>query len=115
MKHKKTFEDILTMVQEHEEAPEYALCLKLMEEAGEFAEVLNYELGWLKPKEDGREFEPLIEEAADVIITVMGTLARHQMHKHPRALNLDLLAAIQKKAKKYSKKLGVNDEYFTSD
>ena len=93
------------MVQEYEKAPEYALCLKLFEEGGEFAEVLNYELGHLKQK-PGKEFEPLIEEAADVIITVIGTLARHNMHKHPRTINLELLAAIQKKANKYSNKLG---------
>ena len=113
MKHKKTFENIFTMVQEYENAPTYALCLKLFEEGGEFAEVLNYELGHLKPKD--KEFEPLVEEAADVIITVIGTLARHNMHKHPRVLNLELLAAIKKKATKYSKKLGAEqEEYFTN-
>ena len=113
MKYRQTIEDIFAMVQKYEDAPPWALGLKLSEETGEFSEVMLHELGFLKHKE--KKFEPLVEEAADVINTVIGGLARSYPSKHPRELSLLLLEAINKKCGKYSRILGANKEYFTNE
>lgn len=98
------------MVQQYEEAPAWALGLKLSEETGEFSEVLLKELGFLKHKD--KEWEPLMEEAADIINVVVGVLARAYPNRHPRILTLELLDAINKKGAKYSRLMGADCEYF---
>ena len=95
---RKTVEELFAMVQKHEEAPPWALGLKLSEETGEFSEVLLKELGFLKHK--GKDFEPLMEEAADIFNVMIGVLALQYPKRHPRQLTLELLDAINKKGAK---------------
>ena len=97
------------MVQENEIAPSWALGLKLSEEVGEFSEVLLHDLGFLKHKD--KEWEPLVEEAADIINVVVGILALQYPNKHPRELALMLLEALNKKGGKYARLMNT-DEYF---
>lgn len=102
-------EELFMMVQENEEAPAWALGLKLSEETGEFSEVLLHDLGFLKHKD--KEFEPLIEEAADVFNVIIGVLARRFPDENPIDLTEDFLQAVQKKGAKYAKLMGVENEY----
>ena len=58
--------------------PLSVIALKLMEEVGEFAECLNFELGYLQHKVMK---EPLIGEAADIIQVVLAILGKHYIEK----------------------------------
>ena len=64
---------LVDMVQAKEEAPAWALALKLGEESGEFQSNLLHTMGHLHQKEMA---EDIFGEAADVINCVMGTLAK---------------------------------------
>lgn len=109
--YEQTIYNLFDMTKKYEEAPACALGLKLSEETGEFSEALLYELGYLHHKKD-KVFEPPMEEAADIINVLTGVLAVHYPEKTTEMLLVELLAALNKKGRKYAKILGVEDEYF---
>ena len=55
-----------------------------MEEVGEFSEALMHKMGFLPHK---TMKEPLVGEAADVIITVLDTLSAAYPRRFPRSIN----------------------------
>lgn len=63
----------LQLTREFETAEPWALGLKLQEECGEFSEALLKELGYLTHKELK---EPLMGEAADMIVVILATLVQ---------------------------------------
>lgn len=69
---KNTFERIVKLSRQDVKGPE-AMGLKLMEEVGELAECINFELGYLPHKQMK---EPAMGEAADVIQNALAILAK---------------------------------------
>lgn len=102
---------LLKMTQEHEHAPTWAKIMKLSEEVGEFNEVMLHEYGFLKHKNKEWKDTP-IEEAADIMNTVMGILSKHYPDKTPEEISEELLMASKKKGNKYARILGA-EEIFT--
>ena len=80
-----------------------------MEETGEVGEVMLHELGFLKHKD--KEFEPLVEECADVINVLTGILSLVYPKMSPQELSLMLLEALNKKGAKYARLMDT-DDYF---
>lgn len=73
LKLEEQFEYLYKMVDAKEDAPAWALGLKLGEESGEFQQNLLSELGHLHHKEMN---EDIFGEAADVINTVIGAISK---------------------------------------
>lgn len=96
---------LFSMVQEKEEAPAWALGLKLGEEAGEFQSNLLHMHGHLHQKTMD---EDIFGEAADVINTVIGTLAQVYPYQSPDELIKRLREAMHNKGKKYERLLDEN-------
>jgi len=99
---------LFNITQSKEDAPPYALTMKLSEEVGEFNEVMLHELGFLRHKDKDWKDTP-IEEAADIINVLIGTLAVHYPNKTPEELSAELKIAMIKKGNKYARILGATD------
>lgn len=97
---------ITDIVQNHEDAPSWALVLKLGEEVGEFNEAMLKELGFLQHKELK---EGPLGEAADIIITTISILAVQYKDMPPDELITKLEIEIHRKFEKYKKIMGVED------
>jgi len=89
------------MTSKYETMPPVALTVKLSEEVGEFSEVMLHEMGYLRHKDKVWKDTP-IEEAADIINVLIGTLAVHYPDLAPEVLSDELLAAVKKKGTKYA-------------
>ena len=99
------FEYLFAMVQEKEDAPAFALGLKLGEETGEFQQNLLHTYGYLHQKEMK---ENIFGEAADVINTVIGTLGALYPYQTPEDLVARLQEAMYNKGIKYERLLDEN-------
>jgi len=97
------------MTSKYETAPDFALTIKLSEEVGEFSEVMLHEMGYLRHKNKEWKDTP-IEEAADIINVLIGTLAVHYPDVPPEELSDDLLAAVKKKGAKYARLIGAPED-----
>lgn len=93
----KSFERILRLGDE-DAKPLAAMGLKLMEETGELAECINFELGYLPHK---TMKEPLMGEAADVIQNVVAILAKAYPELSHEEILDDLADALEKKTDKW--------------
>ena len=98
-------EYLFAMVQKKEEAPAWALGLKLGEETGEFQSNLLHTMGHLHQKTMD---EDIFGEAADVINTVVGTLAALYPYQSPDELVERLRIAMYNKGQKYERLLDEN-------
>ncbi len=96
------------MVREHDDAPAYAMTIKLSEEVGEFSEIMLKEFGFLKHKTKEWKDTPA-EEAADIINVLIATLVAHYPDKTPDEISNELLTAMIKKGDKYAKLIGAGD------
>jgi hypothetical protein len=101
----KLIEQMFQITQEYENAPAFALTIKLAEEVGEFSEIMLHEFGFLHHKDKEWKDTP-IEEAADIMNVLVGALAVHYPHKTPKQLSDELSAAMLKKGTKYARLLG---------
>lgn len=90
--------DAIDLTRELENAPPAILGLKLAEECGEFSEALSKELGFLQHKETK---EPLLGEAADVIIVVLATLVMTYPDRSLQDITRELRDHIIMKNQKY--------------
>ena len=95
----KEVQRILQFTTDYEDSHPLALTTKLFEEGGELSEVVLKMTGHLRHKD--KEFEPVMEEAADVINVTLGILAVVFPEKSPEELGEELLTALNKKANKY--------------
>ncbi len=108
----KLVQHLFWMTRTYETAPSFALTIKLAEEVGEFSEVMLHELGYLHHKDKEWKDTP-VEEAADIINVLIGTLAVHYPDKTPGQLSDDLFDAITKKGKKYGRIIGATEDVST--
>jgi len=106
---KNTIEHLFWMTKTYETMPAGALALKLSEEVGEFSEIMLHELGYLRHKDKEWKDTP-IEEAADIINILIGTLAMHYPDKSAGQLSDDLYAAVKKKGAKYARIIGADKD-----
>lgn len=79
--------------------PVFARNTKVMEEVGEFSEALLHKFGFLPHK---KLKEPIEGEAADVILTILDTLAGAYPELSAGELTEMLSAQIDKKSKKWA-------------
>lgn len=103
----KTATDSMWITREFESMPALALNNKLAEEFGEFAEALLVEQGYLQHKRD--RIEGTFGEAADVIIVLLGVLAKHHRTMRPEEIKAQLADALERKNQKYINVLGIVD------
>lgn len=96
---------LFEMVQEKEDAPPWALGLKLGEEMGEFQQNLLHTYGHLHQKEMD---EDIFGEAADVINTVIGVLGTLYPFQNSDELVERLQEAMYNKGTKYERLLDKN-------
>jgi NTP pyrophosphatase (non-canonical NTP hydrolase) len=87
--------------------PTLARNAKIMEEVGEFSEALLHKLGYLPHKEMK---EPLVGEAADVIITVIDTLCAAYPEMNEEQLIMTLNEHLRLKSEKWKKVTKVRDQ-----
>ena len=91
---------LIEMAQDKENAPDWALGLKLGEETGEVQSVLLYENGFLQHKEFD---EDVMHEVADVFNVCTAILAKHYSHLTPSEIMVRFNLAVHKKGLKYAK------------
>lgn len=108
----KTIETLLTMSREHEDAPAWALTIKLSEEVGELSEIMLHEFGHLHYKDKEWKDTP-VEESADIMNVILSMLALHYPDKTPEELSWELLDAMIKKGMKYGRVIGAPEDLFT--
>lgn len=101
---------LLEMTREYETATSWAMTMKLTEEVGELNEVMLYEHGYLQYKDKEWKDTP-IEEAADILNTVLGMLSKHYPDKTPEEISQELIGASLKKGKKYGRILGAENVF----
>jgi len=94
-------EALFEMVQTYEDAPSWALALKLTEEVGEFHETVLQDNGYLEHKPPKLD-EDLFYEAADIINVLIGFLAVRFQQFTPTELAEMLYSAIATKGDKYA-------------
>lgn len=99
---------LFLLTKEFEDAPAYALTIKLQEELGEFSEIMLHEMGYLKHKDKEWKDTP-IEEAADIINVLIGTLSKHYDEMSSEELSHELFEAMKKKGTKYARLLGAQN------
>ena len=99
------------MVREHENAPSWALTLKLSEEVGEFSEIILKDYGFLHHKNKKWKDTP-VEEAADIMNVVLGALSKHYPDKTSDEIEQELFDAMNKKGSKYARILGADQDIF---
>ncbi len=80
--------------------PVLARNAKLMEETGEFSQALLHKLGYLPHKEMN---EPLMGEAADVILCLLDTLSSAYSELNPEQVLDSLTQQLLKKSQKWEK------------
>lgn len=97
---------IVTITQQHETAPDWALSMKLSEECGEFNEAMLKELGYLQHKVSK---EGTFGEAADVIIVVLSALAKHYPDLPPSTIVAQLYSKLCEKTGKYEQIMGIGE------
>lgn len=100
---------LFNITSNYETMPPEALTIKLAEEVGEFSEIMLYEMGFLRHKDKEWKDTP-IEEAADIINVLIGTLAMHYPDKAPWELSNDLYEAVKKKGTKYAGLIGATED-----
>ncbi len=103
---------LLEMVREYQDAPSWAMTMKLAEEVGEFSEIMLYEHGYLRHKDKEWKDTPT-EEAADIINTLLGALSMHYPDKSSEEISKELFDAMIKKGNKYARVLGAEPDLFT--
>ena len=96
---------LFKMIQDKEEAPPWALALKLGEELGEFQSNLLHTYGYLHQKEMD---EDIFGEAADMINCIIGVLAKLYPYQTPEELTERLKLATYNKGNKYERFLDEN-------
>lgn len=84
--------------------PVMARNAKLMEEVGEFSQALMFGQGYLPHK---TVEEPLVGEAADVILCVLDTYAAAYPELSPEELAVNLVAQLEKKSAKWDRVMRV--------
>jgi len=100
------FHNLLEMTQNHEDAPDWAMGLKLGEECGEVQTAILKANGFLHHKTLD---EDVLHEIADVMNVCCSILTATYPNLQPIDI-IDLLAeAMEKKGRKYAKVLGVED------
>lgn len=103
---------LLYMTGKHEDAPAWALTIKLSEEVGELSEIMLYQLGHLHHKDKEWKDTP-VEEAADIMNVLLGLLAVHYPDKTSGELSEELLTAMIKKGNKYGRIIGADPDILT--
>lgn len=93
-----TFVDLLSAIKQHETMPDWALGLKLGEEAGEVSEALLKAKGYLRHKELK---EDVLHEIADVFNVCLGILVQRYQNKSVDEIFDMLNQAVYKKGQKY--------------
>lgn len=115
MTEKHAFHDaivkLLELRRKYDEAPTWALVIKLGEEVGELNEIMLHELGFLRHKNKEWKDTP-VEEMADIMNVLLGILIGHYPDKTEEEIAHDLLEALKKKGNKYARVLGA-EELFT--
>jgi len=101
----KVIPRLLYMTATYEDAPAWALCMKLSEEVGELSEIMLHELGHLHHKDKEWKDTPA-EEAADIMNVLLGLLAVHYPEKTSDEISHELLTAMIKKGNKYGRVIG---------
>ena len=100
---------LFRITRDHETMPPEALTIKLSEEVGEFSEIMLHEMGFLRHKDKEWKDTP-VEEAADIINVLIGTLSMHYPEKDVRELADELFAAVKKKGTKYARLIGAEQD-----
>jgi NTP pyrophosphatase (non-canonical NTP hydrolase) len=95
----KILYDLIVLAKEKENAPDWALGLKLSEECGEVAEVLLVDNGFCQHKEIK---EDLFHEIADVFNVCTAILARRYTELSADEIMVRLTQAVEKKGQKYA-------------
>jgi phosphoribosyl-ATP pyrophosphohydrolase len=94
--------NLLKMTRDKETAPDWALGLKLGEEAGEVQTALLYANGFLRHKTLD---EDVMHEVADVFNVCLGLLTQHYPDLTPEEILSQFNTALYVKGKKYAKVL----------
>ena len=108
----KTIQTLLEMTKEHEDAPAWALTIKLSEEVGELSEIMLHEFGHLHHKDKEWKDTPM-GEGADIINTLLGLLQAHYPDKTPEEISQELFEESIRKGTKYGRILGADADLFT--
>jgi NTP pyrophosphatase (non-canonical NTP hydrolase) len=95
----KVLYDLIVLARAKENAPDWALGLKLVEEVGEVSEVILYENGFIQHKEIK---EDLFHEVADVFNVCTAILTQHYTELDEAQIMVRLTQAVEKKGKKYA-------------
>ncbi len=109
----KVMYGLIEMTRAHEDAPAWALVIKLSEEVGELSEIMLHELGELHHKTDKEWKDTPIEESADIINVLLGMLAVHYPDKTSAEISQELLDAMVKKGTKYARLIGADADILT--
>jgi len=91
--------ELISLAAENENAPDWALGLKLGEECGEVCEVLLVDNGFCQHKE---LTEDLFHEIADVFNVCTAILAKRYPELGPMEILHRLTAAVERKGQKYA-------------
>jgi len=95
-------EELIILAQNHENAPDWALGLKLGEECGEVQSVLLHANGFIQHKSFD---EDVMHECADVFNVITAILAKHYEDMSVEELSYRFFQAVDKKGQKYRKLL----------
>jgi len=95
---------LIGVIKRYERMHTFALVAKTAEEFGEFSEVILFENGQLRGKED-KEFESPFGEAADIINCIIAVLCAQYPDMTTEEINQHLLEAFDRKGAKYVRRL----------